>query len=162
MTAWSIYSHNPPLPSLWPPLHKLLQIPHRSHAQHKPSLIVRNHRKLVLPRAFCLAASEKGLQLLQRRLHRDDPVRAALALEPRHCTRELVLGLDLAAVEQGLQVRDGDVAQEGAGVGGDDCEVRVVALEGGEEGERDSVGGVEGEGRGRVEVFNGGLERNKH
>lgn len=53
---------------------------------------------------------------------------------------------------------DGDVAEEGAGVCVDDCEVGVVAFEGGEQGEGDCVGGVEGEGGGRVEVFDGGLE----
>lgn len=54
-------------------------------------------------------------------------------------------------------MRDGNVAEEGARLGRDDGEVRVVALKGGEEGERDGVGGVEGEGRGGVEVFDGGL-----
>lgn len=52
---------------------------------------------------------------------------------------------------------DGDVAEEGAGGGGDDCKVGVVAFEGGEEGEGDGVGGVEGQGGWGVEVFDGSL-----
>lgn len=52
---------------------------------------------------------------------------------------------------------DGEVAQKGAGVAVDDGQVRVVALEGREEGEGDGVGGVEGEGGRRVEVLDGGL-----
>lgn len=54
---------------------------------------------------------------------------------------------------------DGDVAEEGAGFGVDDCEVCVFALKGGEHCDVDCVGGVEGEGGGRVEVFDGGLGR---
>jgi hypothetical protein len=54
-------------------------------------------------------------------------------------------------------VRDGDVAEEGAGFGVDDGEVGVFALKGGEEGEGDCVGGVEGEGGWGVEVFDCGL-----
>lgn len=58
-------------------------------------------------------------------------------------------------------MRDGDVAEERARLAVDDSQVCVVALEGGEESEGDGVGGVEGEGGGRVEVFNGGLARGK-
>lgn len=54
-------------------------------------------------------------------------------------------------------MRNGDVAEKRAGVGRDDCEVGVVALKGGKEGVGDGVGGVEGEGGGRIEVFDGGL-----
>jgi hypothetical protein len=55
-------------------------------------------------------------------------------------------------------VGDGDVAEEGAGFGVDDGEVCVFALKGGEHGDADCVGGVEGEGGGGVEVFDGGLK----
>lgn len=53
---------------------------------------------------------------------------------------------------------DGDVADEGARVGGDDGQVRVVALKGGEERDGDGVGGVERQGGGRVEILDSGLE----
>lgn len=52
---------------------------------------------------------------------------------------------------------DGDVAQQGAGVGVDNGQVCVITLECGEEGEGDCVGGVDGEGSRRVEIFYGGL-----
>lgn len=54
-------------------------------------------------------------------------------------------------------MRDGYVAEERTCVGRNDGEVGVVALEGGEQGNGDAVGGVEGESGGRIEVFNGGL-----
>lgn len=86
----------------WPPLHKLLQILHRSDAQHKPPLLIRHDSKLLLPRTILLTTPEESLELLQRGLHGNDTVGAALALEPRHGSGELILGLDLAAVEEGL------------------------------------------------------------
>ena len=52
---------------------------------------------------------------------------------------------------------DGEVAEEGAGVGCDDREVGVFALEGDEEGLGDGVRGVDGEGGGGVEIFYCGL-----
>lgn len=58
-------------------------------------------------------------------------------------------------------MRDGDVAEEGARVGGDDGQVRVLALKGAEEGDGDGVGGIEGESGGRVDVFYCGLEGKK-
>jgi len=54
-------------------------------------------------------------------------------------------------------VGDGDVAEEGAGGGGDDGEVGVFAFEGGDEGVRDGIGGDYGEGGGGVEVLDCGL-----
>lgn len=54
-------------------------------------------------------------------------------------------------------MRDGEVTEQGAVLGVDDGEVCVVTLEGGEEGEGDGVGGVEGEGSRGVKVFYGGL-----
>lgn len=140
-----------------PPLDKLLQILHRRNAQHEPPILVRDDRKLLLPLALGLVAAEEGLELLEGRLHGDDAIGAALALEARHGGGEGVLGLDATGLEEGLQVRDGDVAEEGAGLGVDDGEVGVFALEGGEEGEGDCVGGVEGEGGGGVEVLYCGL-----
>lgn len=52
---------------------------------------------------------------------------------------------------------DGDVAEQGAGFGVDNGEVCVFALKGGEHCDVDCVGGVEGEGGGGVEIFDGGL-----
>lgn len=140
-----------------PPLDKLLQITSGGNPQHKPTAIIRNHGEL-LPLAPRGGALEEGLELLERCVHRDDLVLLALALEPVHCVGDGVLGPHLALVQQRLQVRDGDVAQQGAGLGVDDGQVGVVALEGGEEGEGDGVGGVEGEGGWRLEVFYCGLD----
>ena len=64
---------------------------------------------------------------------------------------------DLARVEQDAQVRDGEVAEEGARVGRDDGEVGVFSFEGDEECLGDGVGGVDGEGGGGVEIFYCGL-----
>lgn len=122
---------------------------------------VRNDGKFLLPGPIGSAAAEEGLKLLEGRLHGDDTVGAALALKASHCRGELVLGLYLAAVEKGLQMRDGEVAQESAGLRIDDSEVCVVALEGGQEGERDGVGGVERERGRRVEVFDSGLNEGR-
>jgi hypothetical protein len=141
-----------------PPLDKLLQILHGCHAQHKSSVLVGNDGKLLLPRATLgLTAAEEVLELLKGGVHGDDSIGAAAALEAGHGGGELVLRGDLAGLEEGVQVGDGDVAEEGAGLGVDDGEVGVFALIGGDEGEGDCVGGVEGEGGGRVEVLDGGL-----
>lgn len=147
--------HHPSL--LWSPLHKLLEILHRRDTEDEAPLRIGDDGKLLLPGAIGGAAAEEGLEVLEGRLHGDDAVGAALALEACHGGRELVVGLDLAAVEERLQVGDGEVAEQGARLAVDNGQVRVVALKGGEKGERDGVGGVEREGCGRVEVFDGGL-----
>lgn len=158
--CWGSRHHQPSLaPSRRPSLDKLLQILHRRDAQHEPPILVRDDGETLAPAAVRPPAPEEGLEVLERRLHGDDLVRAPLALEARHGGRQGVVGLDAAGVELRLQARDGDVAQQGARLGVDDGEVRVVALEGGEEGEGDGVGRVEGEGGGRVEVFYCGLGR---
>lgn len=148
----------PSLPNLSrPPLHKLLQVTPRRDPQHEPAALVRDDGEL-LPLAPRGGALEEGLELLERRVHRDDHVLLPLlALEPVHGARDRVLGLHFPLVQQGLQRRDGDVPQQGAGLGVDDGQVGVVALEGGDEGEGDGVGRVEGEGGGGLEVFYCGL-----
>lgn len=151
------FQHSSPRSSR-PPLGKLLQVLDRGDAEDKPPLLVGDDGKLLLPGGTIrLTAAEEVLKILEGRLHGNDTVGAATALEACHGGGELVLGLDLAAVEQRLQMRDGEVSQQGASIGVDDGQVRVVALEGREEGEGDGVGGVEGEGGGRVEVLDGGL-----
>lgn len=136
------------------PLDKLLEVGDRSHAENKPPARIRDDGEVLRPPlALALGAAEKGLELLEGRLHGDDGVLAPLALEPRHGGAQGVGGVGGARVEEGLQAGDGGVAEEGAGVGVDDGEVGVVALEGGEEGEGDGVRGVEGEGGRGVEVL---------
>jgi hypothetical protein len=61
--------------------------------------------------------------------------------------------LDFACVEEDTEVWDGEVAKQGAGVGGDDGEVRVIAFEGREEGVGNGICGVAGKSGGRVEIF---------
>ncbi|OAQ81586.1 hypothetical protein VFPBJ_04170 [Purpureocillium lilacinum] len=139
------------------PLDKLVQVLHRCDAEHEAPILVGDDGKLLLPLAAGDAAAEEVLEVLEGRVHGDDAVGAAAALEARHGGAEGVVGLDAAGVEERLQVRDGDVAEEGARLRVDDGEVRVVALKGGEEGEGNGVGGVEGEGGGGVEVLDGGL-----
>lgn len=141
-----------------PPLDKLLQVAPGGDAQDEPPVVVGDDGELLLL-ALGLRALEEGLELLERRVHRDDPVLPAPALEPRHGGADGVLRGDLAAVQLGLQVRDRHVAQQAAGLAVDDRQVRVVALEGGLEGEGDGVRGREGEGCGRLEVFYCGLMR---
>ena len=136
-----------------PPLNKLVQIPPRRHPQHKPPPLISNHGK-ILPLPGGVGPLEEPLQLLQRRVHADDLVRrAALAAEADHGGAHGVVGPHAPGVEQRLQVRDREVAEQGARGGVDDGQVGVVALEGGEEGDGDGVGGGEGEGRGGVEVL---------
>jgi hypothetical protein len=53
---------------------------------------------------------------------------------------------------------DGNITQKSSGFGINDGQVGVVALKGGEEGERDSIRGVEREGGWRVEVLDSGLQ----
>ena len=142
--------HRPP-PLGRAPLHKLLEVLYRGHAQDEAAVGVGDDGKLLL------AAGKELLELLERRLHGDDLVRLAAALEAHHGLADLVPGLYPAAVEQRLKLRDGNVADERARVGVDDGQVGVVALKGREEGERDGVRRREGEGGGRIEVFDGGL-----
>lgn len=139
-----------------PPLDELLQVAPRGHAQHEAPVLVRDDGEL-LPLPARGGALEEGLELLQRRVHGDDLVLGAPPLEPRHGAADLVARPHLAGVEERLQVRDGDVAQEAAGVGVDDGQVRVVPLEGGLEGEGDGVRGRQGEGGWGLEVFYCGL-----
>lgn len=143
-----------------PPLDKLLQVRPRGDSQHEAAILVGDDCERLLLAAG-LGAFEEGLELLERRVHGDDLVLAALALEPDHGGADGVLRPDLALVEQGLQVRDGDVAQQGAGLAVDDGQVRVVAFEGEGEGEGDGVGRREGQGGGGLEVFYCGLSRGK-
>lgn len=93
-----------------PPLDKLLQILPRRHTQHKTPTDIGDDRKVLLLPARRGALKER-LELLQRRVHGDDLVLAALALEPRHGGRQRIRGLGLATVEQRLQRRDADVAE---------------------------------------------------
>lgn len=78
---------------------------------------------------------------------------APLAVEAQHGGRDGVRLLDCPFLEEGLKARNAQVAQEGAAGGGDDGEMGVVALVGGEEGGGDGVVGRDGEGGGWVEVF---------
>lgn len=94
-------------------LDKLLEILHRRDAEHEPPLLVRDDGK-VAPFRLDAVAGEEGLELLEGRLHGDDAVGAALALEADHGLGKGVLGLDLAGIEEGLEVGDGEVADEGA------------------------------------------------
>lgn len=138
-----------------PPPHKLLQILHRRDAQDEPPRLIRHNRKLLLPTTR--RPVEEALQLLQRRLHCDDAIRPPPPLEPHHRLADLVALPDLPLREELLQARDREVAEQGARVGRDDRQVRVVALEGREERVRDRVRRVAGERGRRVQVFDGGL-----
>ncbi|KAI9172036.1 hypothetical protein HJFPF1_01528 [Paramyrothecium foliicola] len=100
------------------------------NSQDEATVAVRDDGKVLLPGALGNAAAEETLELLERRLHGDDAIGAALALEACHGGGQGIVGVDLAAVDEGLEVRDGDVAQEGARLAVDDGQVRVVALEG--------------------------------
>lgn len=141
-----------PADSSRPPLDKLLQVFYRRNTEHEPTPVVRDDGKVLLlsPRR---RAGEEGLELLERGVHGDDAVLCAAATEADHGGPDLVLGLDLTGLEQGLQLRDRDVAEQRARVAVDDGKVRVVALKGREQRERDGVRGGQGQGRGRVEVF---------
>lgn len=139
-----------------PPLDKLLEVAPRGDAQDEPPVVVGDDGELLLLPAR-LGALEEGLELLERGVHADDLVLPAPALEPRHGGADGVLGGHLAAVQLRLQGRDRHVAQQAAGLAVDDRQVRVVALEGGLEGEGDGVRGREGEGCGGLEVFYCGL-----
>lgn len=139
-----------------PPLDELLQVRPGGDAEDEAAVLVGDDGKVLLL-AGGLGALEEGLELLQGRVHGDDAVAAAPALEAVHGGAKRVGGGDAAGVEEGLQLGDGDVAEEGAGLGVYDGEVGVVALEGEGEGEGDGVGGVEGEGGGGLEVLDGGL-----
>ena len=124
-----------------PPPHKLAQILPGRNPQNKPSRRIRHNRKLLLliPRRFAL---EESLELLERRLHGDERVLAALAAEAHHGLLDAVALGDGFAGELRFDRRRGDVAEQGFGGGVEDGEVRVVALEGGEEGLAEGGGGV--------------------
>ena len=124
-----------------PPPNKLPQILPRRNPQHKPPRGIRHHRKLLLLIARRLAL-EESLQLLQRRLHGDQRVLAAFAAEAHHRLLDAVVLGDGFAGELGFDAGRGDVAEERFGGGVEDGEVRVVALEGGEEGLAEGGGGV--------------------
>lgn len=146
-----------PLASRRPPLDELLQVRLGSDAEDEPPILVRDDGEL-LPLALGVAdALEEGLEVLERRGERDDGVPPPLALEAHHGARQGVLGPRGAGVELGLQRGYGDVAEQGPRVRVHDGQVRVVALEGGEEGERDGVVGVQREGRGGFEILDRGL-----
>lgn len=53
---------------------------------------------------------------------------------------------------------DREIAEKGAGIGGYDGEMCVIALESTHKRMGDRTGGITGEGRGRVEVFYCGLK----
>jgi hypothetical protein len=155
---------SPSAPSLLnPPLHKLLQIRPRRHAQHESARRVRHDGKVAL--LFAAAGAlprrrlEKLLELLERGLHRDDRVAAAAAAEASHGARDGVRGRDGPGRQLRLQLRDRDVAEQRARRAVDDRQVRVVALKRRQERRRDGVARVERERRGRLEVLDRGLER---
>lgn len=116
-----------------PPPHKLFQIPPRRNPQHKLPQRIRDNRKPLLLPALPIPPNlilEKLLQLLQRRLHRDNPVRAAFAMEALHRRGDGICFVHGAFVEALFEEGDVEVAEEGAG-GGDDREVGVVPFVGG-------------------------------
>lgn len=141
------------------PLNELLQIASRCHAQHKPSVFVRDDREF-LALATGGSALEERLEFLERRVHCDDLVLLALTLEAVHGGADGVLGLDATGVEERLELGDGEVAEQTAGLGIDDGEVGVVALESSGERKGDWVRGGEGEGGWGLKVFYCGLGGN--
>lgn len=116
-----------------PPPNKFPQILPRRNPQHKPPSRIRHNRKLLLLIAGSLALKER-LEFFKRRLHSNESVLAALAAEAHHGFLDAVILGDGFAGELGFDGGRGDVAEQGFGVGVEDGEVRVVALEGGEEG----------------------------
>lgn len=140
-----------------PPLDKLFEIFDGSDAEDKSALLVGDDGK-GLGLAAALSA-EKGLEVFERGGHGDDGVLCALTAEAGHGGGDFVVGADGAGVEQALEVGDGDVAEEGAGLGRDDGQVGILSLKGGDEGVGDGVGGGEGEGSRGVEVLDCGLWR---
>lgn len=78
---------------------------------------------------------------------------APFPVEALHGGRDGVGFLDDPLLEECLEAGDVQVAEEGAPAGGDDGQVGVVALVGGEKSGGDEVVGGDGEGGGRVEVF---------
>lgn len=144
------------------PLDKLLKILHCGYTQHKSSVGVSDNSKLLRPvavrgRLLFAASTKEDLEFLERRLHGDDLVCAALALESRHCGRQGIRRLDLAGIQLLLQERNGQVAQKRPCIAVDDRQVCVIALKGGEEGDGDGVGRVNREGGWRVDIFNSSL-----
>lgn len=147
------------IPSSRPPPNKLPQILPRRNAQHKPPRRIRHDRETLLLPAVRRAALEKRLQLLQRRLHRDQRVPPPLAPELDHRGLDAVGLGDRARRQLRFDRGRRDVAQQGFGARVHDGQVRVVALEGGEERLAERGAGVRGEGGARVEVFDYGLGR---
>ena len=125
-----------------PPPNKLPQILPRRNAQHEPPRRIRHHGEILLLPAARRFALEESLQLLERRLHGDERILAALTAEAHHGLLDAVALGDGFAGELRFDRRRGDVAEQGFGGGVEDGEVRVVALEGGEEGLAEGRGGV--------------------
>lgn len=126
------------------------------NTEHKPPAQIRHDRK-VLRRLPITSLHEERLQLLQRRIHRDDLVCIRLPPELNHRRRHWVRVLHRPLLYQLAQPRYAQVAQQRAGVLRDDRKVGVVPLEGREERIGDRVGGVAGERGGWVEVLDSGL-----
>lgn len=85
------------------PLHKLSQIRLCRNTQHELARNVRNHGEILLSPLLPVRTSltlKELLQLLQRRLHRDNLVCTLLAVESLHGSRNRVGLLDSALLEQ--------------------------------------------------------------
>jgi hypothetical protein len=91
-----------------PPSHKLSQILPRRNTQYEPPSRIRHHRKILLP--VRRLALKESLQLLQRRLHRDERVLAAPAAEAHHGFLYTVILRDVASAQLALNRGRGDVA----------------------------------------------------
>nr|POF20033.1 hypothetical protein CFP56_52282 [Quercus suber] len=137
------------------PQSKLLQIRPRRDAQHKPARGIRHDREVLL--CAGTVTGKERLELLQRRLHRDEAVGARTPAEARHGLLDGIRVAHRARVEQAPQRRGRDVAQQRLVGRREHGQMRVVALKGREQRVRDGRVGGGGEGGGRVEVFDGGL-----
>lgn len=102
------------------------------NTEHKPPTQISHDRK-VLRRLPIASLHEERLQLLQRRVHRDDLIRVRLPPELDHRLRHWVRILHRPLLYQLAQTGYAQVAQQRAGVLRDDSKVRVVPLEGREE-----------------------------
>jgi hypothetical protein len=96
-----------------PPLSEVLQIRPRSHSKDELPAGVRHNRELLLS-APIDPSTEEFLELFQCCLGGDDLVSPAATLEPVHGLLDRVAVLDLAFFEQLLEMRDADVAEQGA------------------------------------------------
>ena len=121
-----------------PCLQELAQVICRSNAKHKLAARICDDGKLLLPTAIH-PALEELLELLERRLHVDDLVAPPPSLELVHGCFDRIVLVHFALLEQLLQARDADVAEQSAVLGGHDCQVGVVALEAADERMRDWV-----------------------